>query len=92
MKPVFKCDYCSRMDTEQKIKEHEPNCIGNYDRKSCYTCVNSDVKIKNGEFVYECEVGKQVPTGKIFEFCDSYVRKEKSVNKYGNLFDGWLGL
>ena len=38
MKPVFKCDYCDKMGTEEEIREHEEKCTENYDKKSCYTC------------------------------------------------------
>ena len=89
MKPVFKCDYCSKMGTEEEIREHEPVCTDNYDRKSCYTCmhkkigrvVDKDVDdIINGKalIVYECRLWKEIPEGKIFEFCPSYERDEKS--------------
>ena len=37
MKPVFKCDYCQFMGTEEEVSEHEPKCFDNYDRRSCYT-------------------------------------------------------
>lgn len=88
MKPVFKCDYCSKMGAEEEIKEHEPICTDNYDRKSCHTCkhkkidrvVDKDVDdIINGKavMVYKCRLGKEIPEGKIFEFCPSYEKKRK---------------
>lgn len=86
MKPVFKCDYCSKMGTEEEIKEHELKCTDNYDRRSCYTCVHKKTKIDDSQWYYECEAGKEVPKGKIFEFCPSYERKKKS-----NMFDGLFG-
>lgn len=84
MKPVFKCDYCSKMGTEEEIREHEPKCFDNYDRRSCFTCVHK--RTKNGTWYYECEKGIEIPEGKLIEFCPSYERKEKWENPLGNLF------
>lgn len=88
MKPVFKCDYCSFMDTEEKVKEHEPTCIDNYDRKSCYTCQHKGIKnIKQ----FSCACGNEIPEKKIFEFCPQYERKEKPEYPLTNLFGGLFG-
>ena len=90
MKPIFKCDYCSKMGTEEEIREHEPKCIDNFDRKSCFTCAHKQTKCKDGQWCYECEAGIEIPEGKLFEFCQSYERKEKSNDPWkdliGNLF------
>ena len=90
MKPVFKCDYCSKMGTEEEIKEHEPKCFDNYDRRSCYTCKHKTLKGATfKDCSYECKVGVEIPEGKFFEFCESYERKEKSdtvTNLFGDLF------
>lgn len=86
MKPVFKCDYCSKMGTEEEIREHEPKCFDNYDRRSCFTCVH---KTFNKDCNYECKVGVEIPKGKLIEFCNSYEKKEKPdtvANLFGNLF------
>lgn len=90
MKPAFKCDYCSKMGTEEEIREHEPKCFDNYDRRSCYTCKHKTLKsvVKNC-CCYECKVGVEIPEGKLIEFCGSYERKEKPdtvANLFGNLF------
>lgn len=95
MKPVFKCDYCSKMGTEEEIKEHELECFDNYDRKSCYTCEHKKfVRVgdinKNGALVYECKLGKEITEGKIFEFCPQYERKEDN-HIFTNLFGGLFG-
>lgn len=81
MKPVFKCDYCSHMGTEEEIKEHEITCIYNYDRKSCYTCTHKKYASKG----FECKNGITLPEGKIYEFCDSYERKEHP-NDFSGIF------
>lgn len=89
MKPVFKCDYCSKMGTEEEIREHEPKCFDNYDRRSCFTCIHKTLNPK----CYECDIGIEIPKGKIFEFCGSYERKEepKLTNPFGEFMSvfGW---
>ena len=91
MKPVFKCDYCPKMGTKEEIREHEPICMDNYDRKSCYTCVHKTMKSKDKQWYYECKIGKEIPKGKIFEFCPSYERKEKTDNPLCDLFGDIFG-
>ena len=85
MKPVFKCDYCSKMGTEEEIREHEPKCTDNYDRKNCHTCIHKKIKtcgqVEN--WGYECKAGKEIPDGKMFEFCEYYERKEMPSNLSG---------
>lgn len=92
MKPVFKCDYCSKMGTEEEIREHEPKCFDNYDRRSCFTCIHKKIKPNSKMCYYECEVGKEIPEGKIFEFCESYERKEKADNPLSGIFGNIFGL
>ena len=84
MKPVFKCDYCSKMGTEEEIREHESMCTDNYDRKSCYTCAHRSMRLKDKTWCYQCEAGKEVQEGKVFEFCDSY--KRRIIISLDNLF------
>lgn len=92
MKQVFKCDYCKFMGTEEEVKEHEPICIDNYDRKSCYTCQHKGkLSMVNGLIKYECCKEIDIPEGKIFEFCNSYERKEKIDNPFGNIFNNIFG-
>ena len=87
MKPVFKCDYCSKMGTEEEIIEHEPVCMDNYDRRSCYTCVHrGKFSMVNNLIKYECAKEIDIPEGRIFEFCNSYERKIKIDNPLSNLF------
>lgn len=89
MKPVFRCDYCSKMGTEEEIREHEPKCFDNYDRRSCFTCVHKTLKGAFKDCSYECKVGVEIPEGKLIEFCNSYERKESPSridNIFGNLF------
>lgn len=88
MKPVFKCDYCAFMGTEEEVKEHEITCTENYDRKSCFTCKH---KILKGISRYECACGKEIPDGKMFEFCPQYERKEKPDGPFDYLFGNMFG-
>lgn len=88
MQPVYKCEYCNYMDTEDKVKEHEVACFENYDRRSCFTCKHQSLKsVKQ----YQCACGKEIPEGKIFEFCGQYEREEKSENPLGNIFGNLFG-
>lgn len=95
MKPVFKCDYCSKMGTEEEIREHEPKCAKNYDRKSCYTCVHTTFKsgTKMGDCLYECKAGVEIPEGCIIEFCNKYERREStnSFGAFGDIFGSIFG-
>lgn len=74
------------MGTEEEIKEHEPKCTDNYDRRSCYTCTHKKFVSKNGSWIYECKADKVIPEGKLYEFYDSYKRKEASNDILGDLF------
>lgn len=91
MKPVFKCDYCSKMGSEEEIREHEPICMDNYDRKSCHTCVHKKIYSKGSKYLYNCKAGKELPEGKIFEFCNTYERKEKGDYPLADLFGSLFG-
>ena len=91
MKPVFKCDYCSKMGTEEEIRAHEEQCTENYDRRSCLTCTHKRTKCKDGKWIYECGADQEIPEGKFFEFCESYERKEKTDFSFGDLFGGIFG-
>lgn len=97
MKPVYKCDYCDYMNTEDKVREHEITCTENYDRKSCYTCVHKKISCRHNipedkmTWIYNCEIGKEIPEGKIYEFCPQYERKETSDNPLVDLFGDIFG-
>lgn len=96
MKAVFKCDYCTFMGTKEEVREHEIKCSNNYDRKSCYTCAHRDgIKKVDDEWAYKCDIGKDIPPNRIYEFCPEYERKEKSTlfdNIFVNgLFGGFRG-
>ena len=90
MKPVFKCDYCSKMGTEDEIREHEPICMDNYDRRSCYTCGHKQLASQEKQWCYKCKLGKEIPDGKIFEFCPQYERRERPYTVGEALFDSWF--
>ena len=84
MKPVFKCDYCSFMGTEEEVKEHEVICTENYDRRNCHTCKYKKYKTAMS---YECVNGIAIPEGKFFELCDTYERRQKSDNPWSDIMD-----
>ena len=87
MKPVFKCEYCDFMGTKEDVEKHESECVDNYDKRSCMTC--KYVRYKNFNSC-ECITGKIIPEGKMFEYCPSYERKEKTDYKgtINDLFGG----
>jgi len=39
MRSVCMCDFCSYIDTEENVKEHETRCLKNPDVKKCFNCV-----------------------------------------------------
>lgn len=92
MKPAFKCDYCSKIGTEEEIKEHEPKCFDNYDRRSCFTCKHKIMKSKDKQWCYECTIdGIDIPSGKFFEFCEAYEKLEKVENPLADIFPNIFG-
>lgn len=96
MKPVYKCDYCSHIGTEEDVKEHEIKCTENYDRRSCYTCkYKGKLTFKDCHLKYECNNGKDIPEDSIIEFCNLYEKKEEenkdNKNPYYPFFDTLFG-
>ena len=93
MKPVFKCDYCQFMGTEEEVSKHEPRCFNNYDRRSCYTCEHrGELNVVRGLMNYKCKKCVPIANGTILEFCEYYERAPKPDYKlfeatYGNIFD-----
>ena len=87
MKPVFKCEYCTFIETEEEFKTHEDTCIDNYDKKSCYTCKHREyLSLKQ----IKCNAGKEIPENTIYKNCDKYECKEES--KLNTSLDGLFGL
>ena len=92
MKPVYKCDYCSFMGTEEEVKEHEPKCTENYDMRSCYTCIHrGDVKVQNNGIKYECKAGKDVPWDSVYKHCNLYEKKVKGESPYSDILASMFG-
>lgn len=89
MKPVYRCEYCNHMDTEDEVRAHEEKCMFNYDRKSCWTCKHRD---PNSLMRFKCLLGNEIPAGKMIEFCGKYEWDEKGhVNTAANIFTGLFG-
>ena len=92
MKPVFKCDYCDFMGTEEEVREHEAECYEHYDLRSCTTCVHKQICFSK-EFVsgyFKCKCGVDLSEGKMMLRCGKYERKE-DTDDLGNIFSGLFG-
>jgi hypothetical protein len=79
MKPVFKCDYCDFMDTEEEVHKHEEECYKNYNKRNCMTCMYKKMYPSKETlgFDIECKSGIELPNGKMMERCKKYKREEK---------------
>jgi hypothetical protein len=73
MKPVFKCEYCNFIGTEEEVVRHEAECVRNYDKRSCTTCKHKSFK---SMYQYKCACGKDIPVGQQYENCDKYENEE----------------
>ena len=88
MKPLFRCDYCDFTGTELEVKKHEPQCIFNYDRRSCYTCQYKGIlNLKQ----YKCAQGREIPESHIIEFCPQYRRKTELSGNATDILDSLFG-
>ena len=92
MKPVYKCDYCDFMGTEEDVRKHESECYHNYNLKSCTTCVNKKIDTSKGLFgmCCKCDCGLELPEGKMRVNCGKYERKEYN-DELNDLFGGLFG-
>lgn len=94
MQPVFKCDYCKFMGTEEEVKQHEEECRDNYTKRSCYTCQHRQTLL-SPNIHFECDKGKEIPEGSLIEYCTCYEQKEKDelTDKLKDIFSsgpfGW---
>lgn len=88
MKPVFKCDYCNFIGTEEQVRKHEDeDCYDNYTKRSCTTCVHKSIaSLKQ----YKCNCGIEIPEGKMMTQCKKYERKEKN-DTFSDLLGGLFG-
>ena len=91
MKPVYKCDYCNFIGTEDAVREHEARCYDNYDLRGCTTCTYKKTcpSEKPLAWHFECDCGLEIPEGKMLVGCEKYERKEKTV--YNDFLDGLFG-
>ena len=87
MKPVFKCEYCDYIGIEKDVKEHEPKCTENYTRRSCYTCKHRGYT----SLSFTCACGREIPEGKIYEFCPKYERETNPSDPLDDFMSLMLG-
>ena len=89
MKPVFKCEYCDFMGTEEQVEKHEDTCFNNYNKRSCLTCKHKEIVKWNQ---YGCKCGNNIPENQIYEFCRDYDREEQKETKaFDDIFGGLFG-
>lgn len=88
MKPVYKCDWCKTIGTEEEILEHEKTCMTNINLHSCYTCAN-----RKGLATLGCKVGIDIPKDSYIQHCDKWKEGEPLDlnNPMGNIFDMFFG-
>ena len=68
MKPIYRCEYCDKMDVEEEILKHEAKCMYNHTHRSCFTCKNAENKITR----FACRAGKDIPEGQQYTNCEKY--------------------
>ena len=92
MKPIFRCEYCDKMDVEEEILKHEKECIYNRTKRSCLTCKYAENKITR----VDCAVGQEIPDGQQFVNCNKYEwdgidHAHPNPTAFNNLFGGIFG-
>lgn len=92
MKPIYRCEYCDKMGTEEDILAHEQICLFNHTIRSCSTCKHEVNKIKK----IDCKAGKEIPEGQQFIHCDKYEwdgidHTHPNPTAFNNLFGGIFG-
>ena len=87
MKPVYRCEYCDHMGTEDEVRTHEEKCIWNYDRRSCWTC-----KHRSGATKITCTLGTEIADGCLIEFCSKYENDGRSkMHTASDIFGKFFG-
>ena len=89
MKPIFRCEYCDKMDIEEEILKHEKLCMYNRTQRSCLTCKHHE----NQMIRITCDAGIEIPDGQQFINCGKYEWDEvdhasKNPVHFNNLFGG----
>lgn len=81
MKQVFRCDYCSYIDTEEEVVKHEKTCLGNPEVKCCDNCkyafennLMCSSFLGNKVEMLECRYKEQETNGQ--NFTDSFVLRK----------------
>ena len=83
MKPIYRCEYCDVTGTEEEIREHEEECIKNYNKKSCLTCKHCKT---DGIKKVECKQGKEIPEGQMVERCPIHEVGDIEVTGFMSMF------
>ena len=76
MKPIYRCEYCDVMGTEEEILKHEEECVKNYNLKGCYTCKHCNT---DGLKTVKCKQEIEIPGGKYMKGCHKHEVGEPEV-------------
>lgn len=89
MKPIYRCEYCDHMGTEDEVREHEKECLKNFNNKGCLTCKHCKT---DGLKHMECFYGEEIPEGKQFLHCDKHENGKPEIvgfmGAFMNVFGG----
>ncbi len=85
MKPIYRCDFCGILDTEDKMREHEAVCNYNPLNKTCYTCKHYYRKGNGWQKCEMCNAGvfNNSPLTKISEMDLNIPHKQCEKYEYG---------
>lgn len=88
MKPIFKCDYCNFLGTEEEVREHEKTCERgkNIKNKNCLGCKNRE--IKNIRQII-CKAGNDIPENQIYTNCNLFEEDILPCKLQQNIFGGF---
>ena len=89
MKPVYRCDYCNHMGTEDEVREHEIKCDHNFNNRGCMTCKHCKT---DGIKQLKCDFGVEVPEGQQILYCGKHEQGTPEIigimSTFMNMFGG----
>ena len=88
MKPLYKCDFCNMIGTEERIYAHEAICTDNPNRKSCQYCEHKKTSF-NPKMIYTCDF-KDIPEGQQYINCDKFTLKKMHDFSFDDIFGSFF--